>query len=76
MTAVSRGCCGALNCSSSSSSSCSGKERGSNGLSLRVSVFDQSVDVMLGAMLTGRHFEYVSHTQQSFQSVPVRNDLR
>lgn len=43
---------------------------------LCVSVFDQSVDVMLGAVLTGGHFEYVSHTQQSFQSVPVCNDLR
>lgn len=35
----------------------------------------QSVDVMLGAVLTVGHFEHARHTQQRLLGVPVRHHL-
>lgn len=40
-----------------------------------LSVFNQSVDVVLGAVFTGGYFKHVRHTKQRLQSVPVCNNL-
>ena len=41
-----------------------------------VSVADESVDVMLRAVLARRHFEYVRNAQQRLVGVTIYNNLR
>ena len=40
-----------------------------------MSVLDESVDVVLGAVLRRRHFEHVGDAQKSLLRVPIRHHL-
>ena len=40
------------------------------------SVFDEFVDMVLGAVFTRRHFEHVRDTEQSFLRIAVHYDLK
>lgn len=42
----------------------------------RLSVFDQPIDVMLGAVLAGGHLKDVGYAEEGFQCVSVGNHLR
>ena len=39
------------------------------------SVFDESVNVMLGAVFRGRNLKHVRHAEEGFLSLPICHDL-
>lgn len=42
----------------------------------RMSVFDQPIDVMLGAVVAGGHFKDVGYAKKGFQCVSVGHHLK
>lgn len=68
--------CGSLRCSRGWAHWVSSRLSLSGPSGPRVSVFDQPIDVMLGAVLAGGHLKDVGYAKEGFQCVSVGNHLR